>query len=390
MKKTPCSSPIVFCLMFTALYLCPADALANHPVCDSRYVEVAATKITVAPSAPNQRDAENLQCALRTAVHEGQPTVELLEGEYNLRSRIAVTNFVGTLKGHTITTTNVVGCSGKQGAIVFMGGSPTITRMTLDSRGLNCDERIVVTTADESCGVSTTIFAKLDRLRFLNDRYGDQTAIVVSPPEACFGYLKPDTKLLGKLLINRVEIIGEYEKGAKISMAGGAQVDIFFSDIVGREVGVDFVSSGANAQIVGTTIETSLLGSLALQINEYPGVRRSRNVLNVSNSAILGYGDAIYQNCSASCYVNISNSEVRARFGSAIESGRKGAFRIFDSNIRSDKSILLYDNSVMTNNDVDVSAIPDIRLLGSGNTINQPDNDVIAPMGSNNLVSSRN
>lgn len=389
MKKAPCSSPIVICLMLTALYLCPADALANHPVCDSRYVEVAATKITVAPSAPNQRDAENLQCALRTAVHEGQPTVELLEGEYDLRSRIAVNDFAGTLKGHTITTTNVVGCSGKQGAIVFMGGSPTITRMTFDSRGKNCDERIVVTTVDESCGVSTTIFAKLDRLRFLNDRYGDQSAIVVSPPEACFGYSMPDTKLLGKLLINRVEMIGEYEKGAKISMAGGAQVDIFFSDIVGREVGVDFVSSGANAQIVGTTIETSLLGSLALQIDEYPGVRRTGNVLNVSNSTILGYDDAIYQNCSATCYVNISNSEVRARFGSAIESGRKGAFRIFDSDIRSDKSILLYDNSVMTNNDLNVSAIPDIRLLGSGNTINQPDNDVIAPIGSNNLVSSR-
>lgn len=184
-------------------------------------------------------------------------------------------------------------------------------------------------------------------------------------------------------------MIGEYEKGAKISMAGGAQVDIFFSDIVGREVGVDFVSSGANAQIVGTTIETSLLGSLALEIDEYPGVRRTGNVLNVSNSTILGYDDAIYQNCSATCYVNISNSEVRARFGSAIESGRKGAFRIFDSDIRSDKSILLYDNSVMTNNDLNVSAIPDIRLLGSGNTINQPDNDVIAPIGSNNLVSSR-
>jgi hypothetical protein len=43
----------------------------------------------------------------------------------------------------------------------------------------------------------------------------------------------------------------------------------------------------------------------------------------------------------------------------------------------------------MTNNDLNVSAIPDIRLLGSGNTINQPDNDVIAPIGSNNLVSSR-
>jgi len=282
-----------------------------------------------------------------------------------------------------------VGCSGKEGAIVFMGGSPTITRMTFDSRGKNCDERIVVTTVDESCGVSTTIFAKLDRLRFLNDRYGDQSAIVVSPPDACFGYSKPDTKLLGKLSINRVEMIGEYEVGAKISMAGGAQVDIFFSDIIGREVGVDFVSSGANAQIVGTTIETSLLGSLALQIDEYPGVRRTGNVLNVSNSTILGYDDAIYQNCSATCYVNISNSEVRARFGSAIESGRKGAFRIFDSDIRSDKSILLYDNSVMTNNDLNVSAIPDIRLLGSGNTINQPDNDVIAPIGSNNLVSSR-
>jgi len=389
MTKNPCSSAILMCLLATALHLCPADAFANHPACDSRYVEVAATKITVAPSAPNQRDAENLQCALRTAAHEGQPTVELLEGEYNLRSRIAVTDFAGTLKGHTITTTNVVGCSGKEGAIVFMGGSPTITRMTFDSRGKNCDERIVVTTVDESCGVSTTIFAKLDRLRFLNDRYGDQSAIVVSPPDACFGYSKPDTKLLGKLLINRVEMIGEYEVGAKISMAGGAQVDIFFSDIIGREVGVDFVSSGANAQIVGTTIETSLLGSLALQIDEYPGVRRTGNVLNVSNSTILGYDDAIYQNCSATCYVNISNSEVRARFGSAIESGRKGAFRIFDSDIRSDKSILLYDNSVMTNNDLNVSAIPDIRLLGSGNTINQPDNDVIAPIGSNNLVSSR-
>jgi len=102
MTKNPCSSAILMCLLATALHLCPADAFANHPACDSRYVEVAATKITVAPSAPNQRDAENLQCALRTAAHEGQPTVELLEGEYNLRSRIAVTDFAGTLKGHTI------------------------------------------------------------------------------------------------------------------------------------------------------------------------------------------------------------------------------------------------------------------------------------------------
>ena len=51
---------------------------------------------------------------------------------------------------------------------------------------------------------------------------------------------------------------------------------------------------------------------------------------------------------------------------------------------------MLQSDSVMANNEVNVLAIPDIRLLGSGNTINQPTNDVIAPVGSSNLVSSRN
>ena len=88
--------------------------------------------------------------------------------------------------------------------------------------------------------------------------------------------------------------------------------------------------------------------------------------------------------------INLSNSEVRSSFGAAISTGRRGAFRIFDSVIQSDDSIMLQSDSVMANNEVNVLAIPDIRLLGSGNTINQPTNDVIAPVGSSNLVSSRN
>jgi len=45
---------------------------------------------------------------------------------------------------------------------------------------------------------------------------------------------------------------------------------------------------------------------------------------------------------------------------------------------------------VMANNDIYISAIPDIRVLGGGNTINQPRNDVKAPMGADNFISSRN
>ena len=68
--------------------------------------------------------------------------------------------------------------------------------------------------------------------------------------------------------------------------------------------------------------------------------------------------------------INLSNSEVRLSFGAAISTGRRGAFRIFDSVIESDDSIMLQSDSDMANKEVSVLAISDIRLLGSGNTIN--------------------
>ena len=363
---------------------------ASHPECDTRFVQTSGSKVVVAPSAPIQLDAENLQCALLLANHRKLPTVALMEGEYDLRQRVEVSGFSGTLTGNTIATTHITGCSGSRGGISFKGGSPTVTRMTLDSRGRNCTEQILVTTSDDACGGSTTVFVKLDRLLFLSDHYNDDSAFVVAPPASCVSASQPDTKLLGKVLVNRVELSGEYDVGAKISMAAGAQVDIFFSDISGRDAGIQYLNTGSNAQIVSSTVEASKRYSAAILIKDYPGFRRSANVLNVSSSSIIGYGDGIFQDCSVKCFVNISDTSITASFGSPISTTITGAFRVFDSSIRGDGSIIFYNNSVMANNDIKVFAIPDIRLLGSGNTINQPDNDVYSPAGSNNLVSSRN
>ena len=382
-------SILIFVVALTAF---PSASLveANHPECDARFVQTSGSKIVVLPSAPNQVDAENLQCALLLANHRKLPTVELIEGEYELRQRVEISGFSGTLTGNTIATTRIKGCSGSRGGISFKGGSPTVTRMTLDSRGRNCAEQILVTTSGKDCGGNTTVFVKLDRLLFLSDRYNDASAFVVAPPDSCFSASQPDTKLLGKVLVNRVELSGEYDVGAKISMAAGAQVDIFFSDIGGRDAGIQYLNTGSNAQIVSSTIEATKRYSAAILIKDYPGFRRSANVLNVSSSSIIGYGDGIFQDCSVKCFVNISDTSITSSFGSPISTTKTGAFRVFDSSIRGDGSIIFYNNSVMANNDVNVFAIPDIRLLGSGNTINQPDNDVYSPAGSNNLVSSRN
>ena len=138
--------------------------------------------------------------------------------------------------------------------------------MTLDSRGRNCAQQILVTTSGKNCGGNTTVFVKLDRLLFLSDRYNDASAFVVAPPDSCFSASQPDTKLLGKVLVNRVELSGEYDVGAKISMAAGAQVDIFFSDISGRDAGIQYLNTGSNAQIVSSTIEATKRYSAAILI----------------------------------------------------------------------------------------------------------------------------
>ena len=366
---------------------------ASHPTCDSRYVEDAGTKIVVLPSGPIASDAQNLECAFKVATHLNKPKVELTQGTYRLLSRVSADNFDGTLTGHTIATTIVAGCSGTRGGIVFNGGSPAITRMTFDSQGSNCANHLTVTSAPDSCGKNSSVFVKLDRLLFQSDKYGDDSAVIVEPQKECIGpgfSPAPETKLLGKLLINRVDMVGSFDVGGKISMSAGAQVDVFFSSLVGRDAGLLFLNTGTNAQIVGSTVESTLVNSYAILIEDAPGIRRSSNVLNVSNSVVVGYGDAIAQDCSVNCIVNISDSEVRSSFGSPFTTSRTGSLRVFGSDIRGADSILLVNNSVMANNDIYISAIPDIRVLGGGNTINQPRNDVKAPMGADNFISSRN
>jgi hypothetical protein len=377
-------------LLGMALMLCSWLAYADHPDCDSRYVEELASKIVLAPSEAVGKDSSNLECAFKLAIHKKKPLVELKQGEYLLRTRVSVNNFNGTLSGRTIATTTVSGCSGDRGGIIFHGGSPTLTKMTFDSQGRNCDNHITVTSSPDSCGKNSTVFIKMDRILFRSDRYGDGSAIVIGPRNVCTTSFQADPWLLGKVLINRVDFEGSFDVAADIAMAGGAQVDVFFSNLIARDAGLYLRNTGANAQVVSSSIESTRLSSTAVLIQDSAGIRRGNNVLTISKSLIRGYGDAIYQDCSNKCFINVSDSEVHAFFGSPILTTRTGAFRIFDSLVYGDKSIVLHENSVMSNNDVDIFAIPDIRLLGGGNTINQPDNDVIAPAGSNNLISSRN
>lgn len=359
--------------------------------CDARFVEEQDTRVIVHPSAPSQLDAINLQCAFDLAVQRGKTQVRLTKGTYSIRSRIEVSSYAGSFTGETIATTVIKGCSGSSGGIFFRGGSPTVTRMTFDSTAGNCDSQITVTNVSDTCGDSSTVFVRLDRLLLKSSRYVDQAGIVIAPSESCSRTARPDTKLLGKVLINRVEMRGEFYTGARLAMAGGAQIDVFFSYLVGRDHAVHLLNPGTNTQVVSSNIEASSgVRSRALLIEYRNGVRRSSNVLSVTGSTITGLGGGIYQGCSDKCFVTISDSTVTSNYGSPIETERKGVFRVFDSSIYGKESILLFDNSVISNNDIDIFAIPDIRLRAGGNTINQPQNDVFAPTGSVNLISSRN
>ena len=249
----------------------PGTPVAGDPVggCDSSFVTLARTTISVAPNGDD--DTDNIQCALDAAIDGEYPAIKLTKGTFYVGPLFAQ-GFRGTLQGKTKASTVIVAldkafaCSEASDAgtyaamLKFTLGEPQIKFMTLQASqpcqgtgGFSSATRFAFLhfNNDTSNCNSRTMFPKVDRVIVSADYIGGDepriTGVIASNDAAC--YEKP---LLGKVLVNRSEFSGLAE-AVETTLGGAAQVDISFNTFSANRHAVVISNANQITNIVNNT-----------------------------------------------------------------------------------------------------------------------------------------
>ena len=249
----------------------PGTPVEGDPVggCDSSFVTLARTTISVAPTGSD--DTDNIQCALDAAIDGEYPSIKLTEGTFYVGPLFAQ-GFQGVLQGKTKASTVVVAldgafaCSEASDAgtyaamFKFTLGEPQIKFMTLQALrpcqgtgGFSSATRFAFIhfNNDTSNCNKRTMFPKVDRVSVSADYIGGDepriSGVIASNDAACY-----DKPLLGKVLVNRSEFSGLAE-GVQTTLGGAAQVDISFNTFSANRQAVVISNANQITNIVNNT-----------------------------------------------------------------------------------------------------------------------------------------
>jgi len=217
------------------------SALAQDLGCSSS-VSLNGGTIEVEADAAGD-DTDNIQCALDAATDGGYRDVFLTSSEYSIGA-IAVTGFVGDLRGRSKAGTNVtiqdssLSCDGAIGvALEFRVGTASVRNMTLsvDSPcGDGGSASVIAYYSDpDQCSKRTT-FGNVDRVVINGMGTSGLDAVTGVLMEAAPGCTAENERILGTLKVNRSEMT-QLDFGVISSVAGGGQVDVNYNtfDMVG-------------------------------------------------------------------------------------------------------------------------------------------------------------
>ena len=253
---TPAISRLCFVFAFiTGTHLAHAQDLG----CPTA-VALNGGTIEVAADASGD-DTENIQCALDAATDGGYRDVYLTSSNYSIGA-IAVTGFVGDLRGRSKANTNVtiqndsLSCDGATGvALEFRVGTASVRNMTL-SVDSPCGDGgsasvIAYYSNPQKCDNRTT-FGNVDRVVINGVGTSGTDTVSGVRMEAALDCSADNERILGTLKVNRSEI-NELDFGVMSSVAGGGQVDVNYNTFDKVGLPLTILDAGQSTTVLSNT-----------------------------------------------------------------------------------------------------------------------------------------